>query len=72
MAGSDAALVALTHYWNWTGLPVVALPAGVGTRSRLPVGLSLIGPPGADRALLTLGSALQDELGIPIPSGSSN
>ena len=29
-AGRDAAQISLTHYWNWTGLPVVALPAGLG------------------------------------------
>ena len=42
-AGSDYALISLTHYWDWTGFPVAALPAGVGARSGLPVGVSLIG-----------------------------
>ena len=64
-AGSDAELIALTHYWNWTGFPVVALPAGVGSRSGLPVGVSLIGAPGTDWELLGLGIALQSELGVP-------
>jgi Asp-tRNA(Asn)/Glu-tRNA(Gln) amidotransferase A subunit family amidase len=45
---------------------VVALPAGVG-RSGLPVGVSLIGPAGADWELLALGIALQAELGVPEP-----
>jgi aspartyl-tRNA(Asn)/glutamyl-tRNA(Gln) amidotransferase subunit A len=66
-AGSDAELIALTHYWNWTGFPVCALPAGLGSRSGLPVGVSLIGAPGADWDLLSLGMALQAELGVPEP-----
>ena len=45
-AGSDDALISLTHSWDWTGFPVVALPAGVGARSGLPVGVSLIGRAG--------------------------
>lgn len=47
-AFTDAALISLTHYWDWTGFPVAALPAGVGPRSGLPVGVSLVGPPGHD------------------------
>ncbi len=65
--GSDAELISLTHYWNWTGFPVAALPAGVGSHSGLPVGASLIGAPGSDWELLGLGIALQAELGVPGP-----
>jgi aspartyl-tRNA(Asn)/glutamyl-tRNA(Gln) amidotransferase subunit A len=54
--------LSLTHYWDWTGFPVVALPSGVGRRSGLPVSVSLIGAPGADWDLLAWGAALQDEL----------
>ncbi len=68
-AGSDYALISLTHLWDWTGFPVVALPAGVG-RSGLPVGVSLIGPAGSDWELLSLGVALQAELGVPEPPGA--
>jgi len=68
-AGTDAALISFTHYWNWTGAPVVALPAGLGGRSGLPVGVSLIGRAGADWDLLDAGAELQDALGIPVPSG---
>jgi aspartyl-tRNA(Asn)/glutamyl-tRNA(Gln) amidotransferase subunit A len=64
-AGSDAELIALTHYWNWTGFPAVALPAGLGSRSGLPVGVSLIGAPGTDSELLGVGISLQSELGVP-------
>ena len=59
--------LSLTHYWDWTGLPVVALPSGVGRRSGLPVSVSLIGAPGADWDLLAWGAALQDELGTVTP-----
>jgi aspartyl-tRNA(Asn)/glutamyl-tRNA(Gln) amidotransferase subunit A len=59
--------LSLTHYWDWTGFPVVALPSGVGSRSALPVGVSLIGAPGADWDLLAWGAALQDELGTVAP-----
>ncbi|MGZ4390229.1 MAG: amidase, partial [Gaiellaceae bacterium] len=64
-AGSDVRLIELTHHWDWTGQPVVALPAGLGARSGLPVGVSLSGPRGSDRELLALGIALQAELGVP-------
>jgi aspartyl-tRNA(Asn)/glutamyl-tRNA(Gln) amidotransferase subunit A len=67
VALSDYDLISLTHYWNWTGFPVVALPSGVGAQSGLPVGVSLVGAPGSDWELLALGAALQDELGVPSP-----
>lgn len=65
-AGTDYALISLTHLWDWTGFPVAALPAGVG-RSGLPVGVSLIGAAGSDWELLSLGATLQAELGVPEP-----
>jgi aspartyl-tRNA(Asn)/glutamyl-tRNA(Gln) amidotransferase subunit A len=65
-AGTDYALISLTHLWDWTGFPVAALPAGVGSAG-LPVGVSLIGPAGTDWDLLALGEALQSELGVPEP-----
>jgi aspartyl-tRNA(Asn)/glutamyl-tRNA(Gln) amidotransferase subunit A len=67
-AGTDYVLISLTHLWDWTGFPVVALPAGVGGRG-LPVGVSLIGAAGTDWGLLSLGEALQAELGVPEPPG---
>jgi aspartyl-tRNA(Asn)/glutamyl-tRNA(Gln) amidotransferase subunit A len=66
-AFTDVAEISLTHYWNWTGFPVVALPSGVGRRSGLPVSISLIGAPGADWDLLAAGAALQAELGTVAP-----
>ena len=66
-AGTDLDLISLTHYWNWTGFPVVALPSGVGAATGLPVSVSLIGAAGSDWELLALGTALQEELGVPSP-----
>ncbi len=66
-AFSDLHDLSLTHYWDWTGFPVVALPSGIGSRSGLPTGVSLIGAPGAEWELLAWGSALQDELGTVSP-----
>jgi aspartyl-tRNA(Asn)/glutamyl-tRNA(Gln) amidotransferase subunit A len=63
--GTDAELISLTSYWNWTGLPAAALPAGIGSASGLPVGVSLVGPDASDWELLGLGIALQAELGVP-------
>ncbi len=59
--------LSLTHYWDWTGFPVVSLPTGVGRRSGLPTSVSLIGRPGAEWDLLSWGAALQDELGTVSP-----
>jgi aspartyl-tRNA(Asn)/glutamyl-tRNA(Gln) amidotransferase subunit A len=61
------AYIALTHTWDWTGFPVASLPSGVGRRSGLPVGVSVIGAPGSEVSLLEMGIALQDELGTPAP-----
>ena len=61
-AGNDADLVSLTYFWDWTGFPVVSLPAGVGRRSQLPVGVSLVGTTGADAGVLAISIALQEIL----------
>jgi aspartyl-tRNA(Asn)/glutamyl-tRNA(Gln) amidotransferase subunit A len=66
-AFTDFAEISLTHYWNWTGFPVAAFPSGVGSRSGLPVGVSLIGPSHADWDVLAAGAALQAELGTVSP-----
>ena len=61
-AFTDVAEISLTHYWNWTGFPVAALPSAVGRRTGLPVGVSLIGPANSDWDLLAGGIALQSSL----------
>jgi Asp-tRNA(Asn)/Glu-tRNA(Gln) amidotransferase A subunit family amidase len=63
----DVEDLSLTHYWDWTGFPVVSLPSGVGSHSGLPVSVSLIGAPGTDWDLLAWGAQLQDELGTVSP-----
>jgi aspartyl-tRNA(Asn)/glutamyl-tRNA(Gln) amidotransferase subunit A len=63
----DVEDLSLTHYWDWTGFPVVSLPSGVGRHSGLPVSVSLIGAPGSDWDLLAWGAALQNELGTVAP-----
>jgi aspartyl-tRNA(Asn)/glutamyl-tRNA(Gln) amidotransferase subunit A len=68
---TDAAEISLTHYWDWVGFPVVALPSGIGRRSGLPVSVSLIGAPGADWDLLAWGEALQGELGTVSPGSQT-
>ena len=64
-AGSDDELISLTHFWNWTGFPVVSLPSDIGPASQLPVSVSLAGAAGTDHQLLDLGVQLQAELGVP-------
>jgi aspartyl-tRNA(Asn)/glutamyl-tRNA(Gln) amidotransferase subunit A len=64
-AGSDYDMISLTHFWDWTGFPVVSLPAGQGPNGALPVGVSLVGAPGDEWRLLDLGIALQGLLGTP-------
>ena len=66
-AFTDVAEISLTHYWNWTGFPVVSFPSGVGSRSGLPTGVSLIGAPGGEWDLLAAGAALELELGPVAP-----
>jgi aspartyl-tRNA(Asn)/glutamyl-tRNA(Gln) amidotransferase subunit A len=64
---TDVREISLTHYWDWTGFPVVALPSGVGRRSGLPTSNSLVGPPGSDWDLLAAGAGLQTQLGTVAP-----
>ncbi len=63
--GTDAELISLTSYWNWTGFPAVSLPAGVGSASGLPVGVSLIGPEESDWHLIGIGMSLQSRARRP-------
>jgi aspartyl-tRNA(Asn)/glutamyl-tRNA(Gln) amidotransferase subunit A len=58
-AGQGDLLIRLTATWNVTGFPVATMPAGLGSRSGLPVGLSLIGPRGAEARVLQIGIDLQ-------------
>lgn len=53
------------------GFPAVALPAGVGGNTGLPISVSLIDRSGAGWELLSLGRALQDEFGLPEPPATA-
>ena len=63
--GGEDPLTCFTATWNSTGSPVAAVPAGLGARSGLPVGVSLVGRVDHDARLLGIGIALQTELAPP-------
>ena len=67
LGGEGDPLIVLTSTWNFTGFPVVALPAGLGARSGLPVGVSLIGPPDAEPLLVQTAIDLQELELAPLP-----
>jgi amidase len=48
--------------FNAYGLPAVSVPAG-RTREGLPVGVQIVGPPGAERLLLAAARAVERALG---------
>ncbi len=59
LGGAGDPLIELTATWDVTGFPVAALPAGIGDRSGMPVGISLIAPRGAEARVLQIGIDLQ-------------
>jgi aspartyl-tRNA(Asn)/glutamyl-tRNA(Gln) amidotransferase subunit A len=59
LGGEGDPLIAFTATWNFTGFPVVAFPAGLGSRSRLPVGVSLVGPTDTEPVLVQAAIDLQ-------------
>jgi aspartyl-tRNA(Asn)/glutamyl-tRNA(Gln) amidotransferase subunit A len=67
LGGEADPLIALTFTWNMTGFPVAALPAGIGGRSGLPVGVSLIAPRGREAEVLAIGIDLQEHALPPPP-----
>ena len=54
-----AGIIPFTALWNATGFPVVSFPSGLGPRSGLPVGVSLIAPPHADAVAIRAGVDVQ-------------
>ncbi|WP_277068236.1 amidase [Saccharomonospora viridis] len=60
LGGEGDPLIRLTAIWNATGFPVAAIPAEPGTRSGLPVGLSLIAPRGEEARVIRVGTILQE------------
>jgi aspartyl-tRNA(Asn)/glutamyl-tRNA(Gln) amidotransferase subunit A len=68
LGGEGDPLIAFTATWNFTRFPVVTLSAGIGTRTGLPVGVSLIGVPDAEPQLVQIAIDLQErELPTPRP-----
>jgi aspartyl-tRNA(Asn)/glutamyl-tRNA(Gln) amidotransferase subunit A len=68
LGGEGDPLIAFTATWNFTRFPVVTFSAGVGSRSGLPVGASLIGLPDAEPLLVQIAIDLQEhELPTPRP-----
>ena len=60
LGGEGDPLIVFTSTWNFTGFPVVAVPAGLGARSGLPVGVSLIGVPDSEPLLVQAAIDLQE------------
>ena len=53
------------------GIPGLQLPVGLGSTSKLPVGLELDGPAGSDRRLIAIGLAMEKLFGrLPPPSSN--
>jgi aspartyl-tRNA(Asn)/glutamyl-tRNA(Gln) amidotransferase subunit A len=67
-ADGTKVLAALTLLWDMTGQPVVGLPAGLGRRTVLPVGVSLVGRRSGDAELLQLAIDLQHHALPPLPA----
>ena len=55
----------LTVPLNLAGLPGLSIPAGLGSESKLPVGVQLIGPSFSEDKILQAGHALSQALGVP-------
>ena len=70
LGGEGDPLIVFTATWNFAGFPVVALPTGLGARSGLPVGVSLIGPPDAEPLLVQAAIDLQEHALPPLRLGA--
>jgi aspartyl-tRNA(Asn)/glutamyl-tRNA(Gln) amidotransferase subunit A len=59
LGGEGDPLIAFSATWNFTRFPVATLPAGLGPRSGLPVGVSIVGLPDAEPQLVQIAIDLQ-------------
>jgi Asp-tRNA(Asn)/Glu-tRNA(Gln) amidotransferase A subunit family amidase len=63
LGGDGDPWIVLSSTWDATGFPVAAFPSGLGSRSALPVGLSLVAPRNHEAAVV--GVALELEHVLP-------
>ena len=69
LGGDGDPWIAFTATWDATGFPVAALQAGLGARSGLPVGVSLVAPRGREALVAQVGIDLQaGELPLVAPA----
>ena len=66
LGGQGDPLIELTATWNVTGFPVAAIPAGIGARSGMPVGISLIAARGMESRVAQIGIDLQQHALPPL------
>ncbi|MBV8074717.1 MAG: amidase [Candidatus Eremiobacteraeota bacterium] len=57
--------------WTFFGLPALALPIGDDPATRLPYSMQILGPYGADGALLEVAARLESALGTPETAGAA-
>jgi len=67
LGGDGDPLIALTATWDLTGFPVAALPSGLGERTGMPVGMSLVGPRGGEAPLVQIAVDVQEHALPPLP-----
>jgi aspartyl-tRNA(Asn)/glutamyl-tRNA(Gln) amidotransferase subunit A len=66
LAGEGDPLIRFTGDWDSVGFPVATLSAGLGSRSGMPVGVSLIAPRGAEATVVQVGIDLQEHALPPL------
>jgi aspartyl-tRNA(Asn)/glutamyl-tRNA(Gln) amidotransferase subunit A len=54
----ELAMLHNTRPWNFTGLPTISVPSGF-TRTGLPIGMQISGPPGGEAMVLRLAYAYE-------------
>ena len=62
LGGDGDPWIVLSSTWDATGFPVAAFPSGLGSRSGLPVGLSLVAPRNGEATVVALGVELEGVL----------
>ena len=63
LGGDGDPWIVLSSTWDATGFPVAALPSGLGQRSELPVGMSIVAPRDGEATVVAV--ALELEAVLP-------